>query len=246
MINIAKVTIKGVIVSNDDLEIYQWFGIEAVSPGMVADQVTAAKGELLEVEINSGGGDVYAGSEIYTIFKEYKGDSVAKILGLAASAASMAAMGTKKTVISPTAQVMIHNASSISWGDYRDHQHEANVSANWNKSIANAYVLKTGLSEEEVLRLMDDETWLTAQQALGKGFVDEIMFDNSLKLSASHGSGGMLPPEVINRVRNELAKSRSQQPINQTETPKEPERTPQAPLSLLQRKMNLKGRVLIR
>ncbi|RQW12126.1 Clp protease ClpP [Paenibacillus rhizophilus] len=238
----AKVTIKGVIVSNDDYEIYQWFGIEAVSPNQVAEQISSANGEALEVDINSGGGDVYAGSEIYTALKEYKGDVTTRIVGVAASAASVAAMGGRKVMISPTAQMMIHNVSSVSRGDYRDHQHESDVIKNYNKSIANAYILKSGLSEAEILDLMDKESWFTAQQALEKGLVDEIMFDNSLKLSASLGASGMLPPEVINRIRNELVKAKNAK----NEEQHEPERTPQAPLSLLQRKMNLKGRVLTR
>ncbi|EHQ63670.1 phage protein [Paenibacillus dendritiformis C454] len=238
----AKVNIKGVIVSNDVYEIYEWFGIEAVCPNKVMEQIESANGEPLEVDINSGGGDVYAGSEIYTALKEYKGDVTTRIVGLAASAASVAAMAGKKVVISPTAQMMIHNVSSWSHGDYREHRHESGVLENYNKSIANAYILKSGMQQDEVLALMDDETWFTAQQALEKGLVDEIMFENnsSPKLVASAYNAQILPPAVIDKVRNELMKDRQ----SKSEQPQEIERTAKVPLSLLQKKLSLQGRMM--
>jgi ATP-dependent Clp protease, protease subunit len=197
---ILKIKIKGVIVSNDDKWIYEWFEMDSTSPKDIESQIEKAGKEDLEIEINSGGGDVYAGSEIYTMLKEYKGHVTAKITGIAASAASVIAMSGKTVKISPTAQIMIHNTSTITAGDYRDLEHEAEVLKGWNKSIANAYILKTGMEQKELLNLMNKETWLNAQKAKELGFVDEIMFDNELKLSAS--IRGMLPPEVIDKVKN--------------------------------------------
>jgi len=205
-----KIKIRGVIVSNDDKWIYDWFDIEAVSPKEVEAQIESAGGEEIEVEINSYGGDVYAGSDIYTMLKQYDGNVVVKIFGLAASAASFIAMAGKKVMISPLAQIMIHNVSSGAWGDYRALEHEADVLKGWNKSIANAYILKTGMSQGELLSLMNKESWLTAQDALKNKFVDEIMFDEELKLVASV-KNAILPPEVINKVRNLLKKQQAQE-----------------------------------
>lgn len=201
-----KIDIKGVIVSNDDAWIYDWFEMDHASPRGVTDAIEGANGEELEISINSPGGDVYAGSEIYTALMEYKGDVTVKITGVAASAASVIAMAGKKVSISPTAQIMIHNVASAVWGDHRDHAHEADVLKGWNKSIANAYALKSGLAESELLAMMNKETWLTAQEAKEKGFVDEILFDTGRQLAAS--SGGLLPPEVIAKLRNELIKNK--------------------------------------
>ena len=204
----AKVQIKGVIVPNDIKWIYDWFEIDAVCPKDVDRQIADANGEDLEVEINSGGGDVYAGSEIYTALKAYTGNVTVKIIGIAASAAGVIAMSGKKVLISPTAQFMMHNVSSGAWGDYRALEHEAAVLKNYNISIANSYVLKTGMKQEELLELMNKETWLNAQQALRYGFVDEVMFDDSNQLVASVNSF-VLPPEVINKIRN-LVKNQDQ------------------------------------
>ena len=197
----AKVQIKGVIVPNGLKWIYEWFEMDATSPNDVTKQITDANGEDLEVEINSGGGDVYAGSEIYTVLKDYKGNVVVKIVGIAASAASVIAMAGNKVMISPPAQIMIHNVSSAVRGDYRELEHKAAFLKNYNVSIANAYMLKTGIRQDELLKLMNKETWLNAQQALEYGFADEIMFDDNNQLVASINSF-VLPPEVINKMRN--------------------------------------------
>lgn len=196
-----KIDIKGVIVSNDDKWIYEWFGMEAISPKDISQQIQKANGEDLEIEINSGGGDVYAGSEIYTTLKDYKGNVTVKIVGRAASAASVIAMAGKKVLISPTAQIMIHNVSEMAKGDYRVFEHEAEVLKNYNVSIANAYRLKTGMEMKELLSLMNKETWFNAQQAVQYKFADEIMFDNEAKLVASAFTATMLPQEVINKMK---------------------------------------------
>lgn len=204
----TKIPIKGIIVPNDEKWIYEWFEIEVTTPGDVNALIEEAEGEDLEVEINSSGGDVYAGSEIYTILKDYQGRVEVKIVGVAASAASVVAMAGDPVKISPTAQIMIHNVWEVAQGDYRVFEHEAEVLKGFNKSIANAYMLKTGMSEKELLKMMDEETWLTAQKAKEYGFVDEIMFDEEKRLAASlrTGSNFMLPPKVINKMRDFLKK----------------------------------------
>ena len=199
-----KVNIKGPIISNSDAWIYEWFGIEATSPNSVNKVLEKANGEDIEVEINSGGGSVFAGSEIYTALKSYKGNVIVKIVGLAASAASVIAMAGNKVMMSPTAQIMIHNVSSRAEGDYRDMEHTAEVLRNANDTIANAYRIKTGKTQEELLALMDKETWMTADKAKELGFVDEIMFESDSQLVASTDYSGMLPPEVISKIRNTL------------------------------------------
>lgn len=199
-----KISVKGAIIDNDDQWIYDWFEVEATSPKKVIDLINQAKNdEDLEVEINSGGGSVFAGSEIYTALKSYSGKVITKVVGLAASAASVVAMAGDIVLITPTGQVMIHNASGGFGGDYRDVEKGVEILKNVNTTIANAYRLKTGLSNEELLEMMNKETWLTPQQALEKKFVDEIMFTNDIKLVASFNNG-MLPQEVINKMKMEL------------------------------------------
>lgn len=208
----AKVNVKGPIVSDSDAWVYKYFGIEATYPRLVDQAIEKANGEDLEVVINSGGGSVFAGSEIYTALKSYSGNVVVKVVGLAASAASVIAMAGKKVMMSPTAQMMIHNVSTYASGDYRDMEHTAEILKNANNTIANAYRIKSGKSQEELLAMMDSETWMTAQKAKELGLIDEIMFEDNVQLVASAvGYSGLLPPEVINTMRNKLQSERALQ-----------------------------------
>lgn len=205
-----KVDVKGTIVSDNDGWIYDWFGIQATYPKKINKALEDAKGAAIEVEINSGGGDVFAGSEIYTALRNYKGSVNIRIVGMAASAASVIAMAGK-CEMSPTAQMMVHNVSSYADGDTHDMAHMAEVLASANKAIAAAYVGKTGMSENDALEMMDKETWLTAEKALEKGLIDKIMFSDNTQplLAASYGSG-LLPKSVIDRTREYLTNSKTE------------------------------------
>ena len=204
-VKMKKINIKGPIISSSEQWIYDWLEIEATSPKKVNDALSnILNNEDVEVEINSGGGYVFEGSEIYTALKSYPGNVTVKVVGFAASAASVIAMAGNKVMMSPTAQMMIHNASSVVAGDYRDMNHESKVLKNVNQTISNAYRIKTGMEEEELLNMMDEETWLTPQQAKEKGFIDEIMFENDMQFVASKASSPLLPQEVVNKLRNEI------------------------------------------
>jgi ATP-dependent Clp protease protease subunit len=197
-----KINVKGAIVQNADKWIYDWFGIDATCPKDVTDALEKANGMPVDVEINSGGGDIFAGSEIYTALRSYTGGVNIRIVGLAASAASVIAMAGKSEM-SPTAMMMVHNVSSYAEGDYRDMDHQSEVLQQANKTIASAYVAKTGMTEKDALSMMDKETWLTAQQAVDKGLVDKVMFSDSTQLAASYNSG-LLPRPVIDKIRNQM------------------------------------------
>ena len=195
------IDIRGVIVPDEDQWIYDWFGMSACSPGIIRAALEAASGEDVEVLINSNGGDVFSGDEIYTLLRGYSGKVTIKIQSFAASAAAVIAMAGESEM-SPVAQLMIHNVSSRAQGDNRDMAHAAEVLSNANEAIAAAFVAKTGRSKEEILDLMAKETWFTAERAVKEGFVDRIMFSQNqqsqapVHLAASYDSG-LLPTNVI-------------------------------------------------
>ncbi|MBJ3791718.1 Clp protease ClpP [Bacillus sp. OA1] len=169
----------------------------------MSKELTNANGDDLIVSINSPGGYVHEGSEIYTALKNYPGNVEVQIVGLAASAASVIAMAGDKVRISPTAQIMIHNASMWNGGDHRDMEKAAEMLKTTDRAIVNAYVIKSGKSEKELLNMMAEETWMRPQQALENNFVDEIMFmDNQVKMTASTATATMLPQKVIDGFRN--------------------------------------------
>ena len=197
----TKIEVKGVIIGNNLQRIYDWLDIEATSPSKVINALPKDGGDV-EVYISSGGGDIFSGSEIYTALKEYKGNVTVKIVGLAASAASVIAMGAGKVLMSPTAQMMIHNVSTTVGGDYRDFERTAEILKSANQSVANAYKQRTGKSDEELKSLMDAETWMNAQESVSQGFADEIMFENESfggTLVASYNAN-MLSDDVIAKI----------------------------------------------
>lgn len=196
-----RINVKGSIVSNDDAWIYELFEMEHTSPKMIDEKIEELNGDQAVIEINSGGGSVFAGSEIYTKLMRLNTD--VEIIGLAGSAASVIAMAGKKVSISPTAQIMIHNASTIAQGDKEDFSHASDFLDSIDSGIANAYQAKTKLSTEEIMEMMTKETWLNAQKAVEKGFADEVMF---AEVDAVASVGITLPENVINKVRNVMKK----------------------------------------
>ena len=79
----AKIRIRGAIVPNNHKWIYDYFEMDATCPRDIETQLEAAKGGEVEVEINSPGGDVFSGADIYTKLKAYEGKTIGKIIGVA-------------------------------------------------------------------------------------------------------------------------------------------------------------------
>lgn len=199
-----KINIKGTIVSNDDAWIYEWFDIQHANPAAVEAVLEEADGEDIDVDINSGGGDVFAGSEIYSALRAYAGKVNIHVVGFCASAASVIAMAGHSDM-TPTGQLMVHNVSMWESGDYHAHDKASEILQTANRAIAAAYVEKSGMDEKEALKLMDRETWLTAQEAVDYGLIDEIAKPNqdneTFQLVASVGAT-ILPAKILNEYRN--------------------------------------------
>lgn len=201
-----RIDVKGTIVPNDDQWIYDLFEIEATSPKIVNDAIANANGDRLDVYINSGGGDVFSGSEIYSALREYSGTVKIHVVGIAASAASVIACAAN-CEMSPTAQIMVHNVSSCTNGDYHDMDKMSEILQKANETIAAAYVAKSGMSKQEALDLMDRETWLSAEDALKLGLVDEISGNKNMQLVA--GIENIIPRSVIDKMNAERIREKS-------------------------------------
>lgn len=199
-----KISIRGPIVSSNQHRFYQFYGMEATSPKSVADALAKGNGERAEVEINSGGGEIFAASEIYTALRSYAGGVIVRIVGLAASAASIIAMAGESEM-TPTGMMMIHNVQTEASGDYRQMEHTAGTLRDANHAIISAYVAKTGKPEAEIAAMMDAETWITAEQAVELGLVDRVMQpDTGQKPLAADFYSGMLSEDALKRAENFL------------------------------------------
>lgn len=199
----AKVDLRGDIVPNDIKWIYDWLEWDATCPNDIRDVITNMQpGEQLEVFINSGGGDVQSGQEMYSLFQTV--DSVAKIQSFAASAAGVAAMGCKKVLMSDVGTIMIHNVScSGASGDYHQMEKITDMLKVLNETMANAYVSKSGMTLEDVLKLMDRETWISAKGAIKYGFADGMLEPEDMRVSDSNSltfSNRVAPVQLENRT----------------------------------------------
>lgn len=204
----GKIDIKGYIVSNDDREFYDFYGMTSTYPKMVQDAIANDEDEEITLNIASNGGDVFAASEIYTMLRDSGKRIVVNIQGLAASAASVISMAGNTVRISPTAHIMIHKASSGFVGNSDDMEHQSVVLNSIDESIALAYEMKTGLKQSELLDLMAKETWLNAKTAVDKGFADEIMFFEE-QIMVTNAVHQMPSKSAINKFKNMIAKPKT-------------------------------------
>jgi ATP-dependent protease ClpP protease subunit len=204
---VAKINIKGAIIPNDDKWVYDWYEMDSTCPKDVQTVIDSANGEKIEVEISSGGGDIFAGADIYAALKRYNGEVEITIPSLAGSAASEIAMAGKCSMM-PSALMMVHNVSVYgASGDYHDMEKMSEMLKKANQSIANTYMTKSGMSNEEVLEMMDKTTWLTAQEAKEKGLIDEVLFmDDKNNTSFQNAFSGMLTKEKIEFAKNAIQK----------------------------------------
>ena len=203
-----RINLKGPLIANNSQEVYDYYGMEAVSAKSIIDKFPEDNSDII-LEVNSNGGLVTVGSEIYTALRSYKGKVTAEITGMAASAASVAVMGADKVVMSPTAQMMVHKAF-FNWvsGNSDDLDKASSALKSSDKAIVNAYVAKTGKSEDEIMQLMRNETFMSAQDAVESGFADEVM---SFEAVASIDNQ-MLPQAVIDDYY--ASRSKRKQEIN--------------------------------
>jgi len=165
----------GVLRLEGEIASESWWGDE-VTPKMFMTELAAFAGKNITVWINSPGGDVVAGSQIYTALKEHNGTVTIKVDGLAASAASVIAMAGDFIYMSPPSLMMIHDPATIAWGTTEDMQQAIDVLNECKEAIINAYALKSGLSREKIGRLMTDETWMNAKKAVELGFADKVLY----------------------------------------------------------------------
>lgn len=192
----SRVTLNGYVVADEDQWIYDWFGIDAFSPAVIRKAVEDnADGEDLILEINSGGGSVFAGFEMYSILRGANCQTVAQVQSLAASAASTVMVGCSRVMLSPVAQVMIHLPTSYAEGNQTDMERERRTLESITQSILNGYELRCrGKTDRAHLEeLMHAESWLPAQEAVDLGLADGILFQDD-------DDGGTLPANIVNAV----------------------------------------------
>jgi ATP-dependent protease ClpP protease subunit len=138
--------------------------------------------QQISLRINSAGGDVFEAQAMYSYLRTHKAQKIVRIDGLAASAASLVAMAGDTIIMPANAMLMIHNPASFVWGEASEMREVAEVLDKIRDTIAIVYVSKTGIDCDKIKAMMDAETWMTADEALGLGFCDET--DAAIEVAA--------------------------------------------------------------
>lgn len=134
------------------------------------------------LHVNSVGGEVSAGVTLYNRLRALPNKKSVIIEGLAASIASIISMVGDEIHMALGSEMMIHNPSAYVFGEADDFEKAAESLRKTKENLIDIYEARTGLTREEIATMMDEETWLTAREALEKGFCTSV--DESLQMVA--------------------------------------------------------------
>ncbi len=184
----AEVFIFGDIVNSD------WEKWEE-NDTTAKDLIDAMKGlGDFTLRINSLGGSVPAGNAIYNAMKRHQGKITGIVEGMACSMASVILMACHRIIMPGNAMLMIHKPWGLMAGNSEDMRKYADTLDKWEIGLIAAYREKTGLKDDEIARMLADEIWMTAEEAVKLGFADEL--EAPVKIAAKYD------PQVLGRFRN--------------------------------------------
>ena len=171
---------KGVV----DVYIFDEIGMGGVNAQGFIEEIKSFKDSPMNLHINCVGGDVFDGMAIYNIIKKRTSKTTVYIEGIAASMGSVIALAADTVVMAENSLFMIHNAWGGAMGEAKEMKKTARLLDKISGEIADIYVKKTKLPYDKVKEMMDEETWLNAEEALELGFIDSI--SDAIKVAAKY------------------------------------------------------------
>lgn len=148
---------------------------DGVTASRIAGELRSLNGADVTVNINSPGGDMFEGLAIYNLLREYDGKVTVKVLGLAASAASIIAMAGDDVQIGRGAFLMIHNCWVYAMGNRHDLAQIAADMEPFDNAMSDIYQARSGLDADTIGKMMDGETYIGGSEAVAKGFADSLL-----------------------------------------------------------------------
>ena len=153
-------------------EIDSWMGVSAEQ--LARDISALDDSRELVVRINSPGGNVYDGVAILNSLRGHPGKVTVVVDGLAASAASVIAMGGDEIVMNRNSELMVHNGRAVAVGGAEDMRRMAERLEAVNANLATIYAERAGGTPEDWRAVMADETWYSAEEAVAAGLADRV------------------------------------------------------------------------
>lgn len=163
-----------------DITSIKWFEND-VCVYDLAKEIGELNGKKLKVRINSYGGEVAEGLAIYNLLKSYDGEVATICDGFACSAASVVFMAGKQRIMSKSSLLLIHNAWTRASGDANDLRKAADDLEKITQPSIDIYSSVSNLSEEKIKKMMDEETWISADEALSYGFATEVTDEEAMQ-----------------------------------------------------------------
>lgn len=167
---------------------YDYWTGEGVTAKRIAAALRSMGAGPVTVNVNSPGGDMFEGLAIYNLLREHDGEITVKVLGLAASAASVIAMAGDKVQIARAGFLMIHNAWVMAIGNRNDLVEIANTLKPFDDAMAGIYAARTGQETKAMAKLMDSETWIGGEAAVEDGFADELLPSDQVQKGSGKAS----------------------------------------------------------
>ena len=167
-----------------DIYIFDEIGTYGVTAQDFISEIKGLKDMPINLRINSLGGDVFDGMAMYNVIKRREYKTTVYIEGIAASIATIIALGADEVVMAENSLFMIHNAWGGASGEAKDMRKTAETLEKITSELTDIYVKKTGLSYDAVAQMMDEETWLNAEEAYKLRFIDTI--SDSIKVAAKY------------------------------------------------------------
>ncbi|QZA71191.1 capsid maturation protease [Pantoea phage AH07] len=198
-------SIKAAKSDDNSISVFDVIGADWYGDGVTASRIAAALrsigGADVTVNINSPGGDMFEGLAIYNLLREYEGKVTVKVLGLAASAASIIAMAGDEVQIGRGAFLMIHNCWVYAMGNRHDLQQIAADMVPFDKAMNDIYGARTGLDAVTIDAMMDAETYIGGSDAVEKGFADRLLAADEI------ADGDDSPAAALRKLDAMLAKT---------------------------------------
>lgn len=158
-----------------EISVFDEIGGFGITVSDFKEQFDAIKNaKQIKLLLNSPGGAVTEGMAFYNLLASIRDKLTVEVIGLAASMASVVALAGSKLVMDEGTYLMIHNPWTITWGDADQLRKDADVLDKMRSELISIYAAHSKLSPKEIGQMMDDETWLTAQEAFDAGFADEV------------------------------------------------------------------------
>ncbi|SDF91220.1 head maturation protease, ClpP-related [Alloyangia pacifica] len=178
--------------------------------GVTSKRVSAALRAIGDqevfVDINSPGGDFFEGVAIYNALRAHPRKVTVRILGIAASAASVIAMAGDEIQIGKAGFLMVHNAWVVAMGNRHDLTEAAATMEPFDDAMATVYSDRAGVKKAKAAEWMDNETWFNGEQAVEEGLADGFLPADAVNEDKAKAHLAK-SPKAINRVDAMLAKT---------------------------------------